>query len=98
MRSGWLGTPRYVPNLRCFCAPFAPPYGARNEPLTGSAPPGLCMQGTLDTQPILQLGLPYIQKMQIGMPHAERCTFWNELTDSVFDMMDIDTSRRFNDD
>jgi len=48
-------------------------------------------EGTLETQPILQFGLPYIQKLQIGMPHAERCTFWNELTDSLFDIADVQT-------
>ena len=50
-----------------------------------------CLQGTLETQPILQFGLPYIQKLQIGMPHAERCTFWNELSDSLFDIADVQT-------
>ena len=48
-------------------------------------------QGTLETQPILQFGLPYIQKLKIGMTHAERCTFWNELSDSLFDIADVQT-------
>ena len=48
-------------------------------------------QGTLETQPILQFGLPYIQKLKIGMTHAERCTFWSELSDSLFDIADVQT-------
>ena len=48
------------------------------------------MQAPLESQPILVFDLPSIQALTTVGSTAERCEFWSELTDSLYDDLELD--------
>ena len=50
----------------------------------------LDVQAPLESQPILVYDLPSIQALTTVGSTAERCEFWSELTDSLYDDLELD--------